>query len=67
MARWRRFAVGDLVRFRDGRVDWEVVAVQKHPTFSDIQRIKLKSGMTDRVMHTTNEWIIPREEALRGK
>lgn len=64
MARHPRFMVGDLVRFRDGRVDWEVVEVRPHPSFSSVQRIKLKSGMTDRIMHTTNEWIIPRGEAL---
>lgn len=66
MARFPRFKEGDLVRFREGRVDWEVADVRPHPSFSDIQRIKLRSGMTDRIMHTTNEHILPRDLVIGG-
>lgn len=66
MAKPPKFKRGDLVRFREGRVDWQVSAVRPHPSFSGIQRITLTSGMTERIMHTTNEHILPRDLVLAG-
>lgn len=47
----QRFQVGDIVRFHDGRVDWEVTVVVNHGIESSSQydwHYILKSGMSGR-------------------
>lgn len=58
------FRRGDLARFRGGQIDWEVLEARPHELFRGIQRITLESGMSSVRRMTTNEHIIPREEAL---
>lgn len=47
----QRFQVGDIVRFHDGKVDWEVVVVVRHdrdPLSQHDWHYILKSGMSGR-------------------
>lgn len=58
MARPPLMERGDIVRFPNGEVDWEVVRAtpdQKNPS---IQRLTLRSGQTDRLLYTTNHLVV---------
>ena len=62
-----RFKVGDIVRFRGGSVDWEVVAEAPDPVFN-FQRLELKSGMSERRAHVSSlrvELYMSAEEAKK--
>lgn len=62
------FKVGDTVRFlAGGKIDWEVTGARPHELFRGIQRLQLESGMSGTRRTTTNEYVIPREEALRAQ
>ncbi|QIK64524.1 hypothetical protein G7068_16245 [Leucobacter viscericola] len=62
--RLEQFKAGDLVRFsKGGKVDWEV-SRSTHDGRYGIQKLTLTSGMSDRAMHTTNEHVIHRKDAL---
>lgn len=62
-----KYAVGDLVRFREGKIDWEVTWAEPHKVLTGIQMLVLRSGMSDRIQHTTNQHVISREEALNAQ
>lgn len=60
----RKYAPGDLVRFPDGKVDWEIAKVRGDRLHPSVQHLTLRSGMSSRVLQTSNHRVIPRDEAL---